>query len=66
VALPASRNYLALSGFLFLLFLCASDGHVVAFDLAESPLGWGGMAVGTVFAANSVGAMCAQPLRLRV
>lgn len=62
MALPASRNYLALSGFLFCFFFAQAMAMSLLSIWLSRTLGLGGMAVGTVFAANSVGAMCAQPL----
>ena len=61
MALPASRNYLALSGFLFCFFFAQAMAMSLLSIWLSRTLGLGGMAVGTVFAANSVGAMCAQP-----
>jgi OHS family lactose permease-like MFS transporter len=66
VALPASRNYLALSGFLFCFFFAQAMAMSLLSIWLSRTLGLGGMAVGTVFAANSVGAMRAAALRLRV
>lgn len=62
MALPASRNYAALSAFLFCFFFAQAMAMSLLSIWLSRTLGLGGMAVGTVFAANSVGAMCAQPL----
>ena len=58
----ATRNYTALSGFVFCFFF----GQAMAMSLLSiwltHTLGLNGVQVGTVFSANFIGAMCAQPL----
>lgn len=58
----SSRNYAALSGFVFCFFFAqAMTMSLLSIWLTRS-LGLGGMEAGTVFSANFIGAMCAQPL----
>jgi OHS family lactose permease-like MFS transporter len=57
-----NRNYAALSAFVFCFFFAqAMTMSLLAIWLSRS-LGLTGIQVGTVFSANFVGAMCAQPV----
>lgn len=59
---PSSRNYAALSSFVFCFFFAqAMTMSLLSIWLTRS-LGLDGMKAGTVFSANFIGAMCAQPL----
>jgi OHS family lactose permease-like MFS transporter len=56
------RNYTALSGFVFCFFFAqAMTMSLLSIWLTRS-LGLNGVEAGTVFSANFIGAMCAQPL----
>ena len=56
------RNYVTLSAFLFCFFFAqAMTMSLLSIWLTRS-LGLNGVEAGTVFAANFIGAMCAQPL----
>jgi OHS family lactose permease-like MFS transporter len=61
VTKAARRNYAALSGFTFVFFFAqAMTMSLLAIWLTGS-LGLNGIQTGTVFSANFIGAMCAQP-----
>jgi OHS family lactose permease-like MFS transporter len=58
----ARRNYAALSAFVFCFFFAqAMTMSLLSIWLSRS-LGLSGVQVGTVFSANFIGAMCAQPI----
>lgn len=58
----SSRNYAALSGFVFCFFFAQAMAMSLLSIWLTRSLGLGGAEAGTVFSANFIGAMCAQPL----
>src|SRR5688500_10149995 len=58
----AKRNYAALSGFIFCFFFAQAMAMSLLSIWLTRTLGLNGVQAGTVFAANFVGAMCAQPV----
>jgi OHS family lactose permease-like MFS transporter len=56
------RNYAALSGFIFCFFFAQAMAMSLLSIWLTRTLGLNGVQAGTVFAANFIGAMCAQPL----
>jgi OHS family lactose permease-like MFS transporter len=58
----ARRNYVALSAFLFCFFFAQAMAISLLSIWLTRKLGLNGMQVGTVFSANFIGAMCAQPV----
>jgi len=59
---PARRNYSLLSAFLFFFFLAQAASMSMLAIWLKSALGLSGAAVGTVFSANFLAAMLAQPI----
>lgn len=57
-----SRNFMMLSGFVFCFFFAQAMSMSLLSIWLTRELGLGGIEVGTVFSANFIGAMCAQPL----
>lgn len=57
-----SRNYAALSSFVFCFFFAQAMAMSLLSIWLTRSLGLSGVEAGTVFSANFVGAMCAQPL----
>lgn len=58
----ARRNYAALSGFIFLFFFAQAMTMSLLAIWLTGTLGLNGIQTGTVFSANFIGAMCAQPV----
>lgn len=58
----ARRNYLALSGFAYFFFFAQAMAISLLSIWLTRSLGLNGLEVGTVFATNFIGAMCAQPI----
>jgi OHS family lactose permease-like MFS transporter len=58
----ARRNYVALSAFLFCFFFAQAMAMSFLSIWLTRKLGLSGVQVGTVFSANFIGAMCAQPV----
>jgi OHS family lactose permease-like MFS transporter len=58
----ARRNYVALSAFLFCFFFAQAMAMSLLSIWLTRKLGLSGVQVGTVFSANFIGAMCAQPV----
>lgn len=58
----ARRNYVALSAFLFCFFFAQAMAISLLSIWLTRKLGLSGIQVGTVFSANFIGAMCAQPV----
>ncbi|MBW8734721.1 MAG: MFS transporter, partial [Asticcacaulis sp.] len=58
----ARRNYIALSAFLFCFFFAQAMAISLLSIWLTRKLGLNGVQVGTVFSANFIGAMCAQPV----
>jgi OHS family lactose permease-like MFS transporter len=59
---PARRNYSLLSAFLFFFFLAQAASMSMLAIWLKGALGLSGAAVGTVFSANFLAAMLAQPI----
>lgn len=58
----STRTYSALSAFFFFFFFAQAMTMSLLSIWLKQSLGLSGVEVGTIFAANSIGAMCAQPL----
>lgn len=58
----ARRNYVALSAFLFCFFFAQAMAISLLSIWLTRKMGLNGVEVGTVFSANFIGAMCAQPV----
>jgi OHS family lactose permease-like MFS transporter len=59
---PARRNYSLLSAFLFFYFFAQAASMSMLAIWLKGAMGLSGMAVGTVFSANFLAAMVAQPI----